>query len=219
MIGALPNSVAFRAAQECDELVFNLGCDFVSARSSRKRKDLVRASTQSALAKYGFTVTSDVQVEVMWMIDERSRYERDDSADLDNALKPLLDGMCGPRGVLVDDSQIQHLSVGWIGLASSVARVEVRVRLNNGFAIEKPHLTFVRMNQTLCWPIDMSWPRTATRIAVEHVKRTMEFRDSILKSTGDYYASKLVMPQQRLFHVSRTRGFPKIAYQEVLRDD
>ena len=51
---------------------------------------------------------------IEWTVHEQDRYESDAAPDVDNILKPLLDGLCGPEGVLIDDCQVQAVDCRWI---------------------------------------------------------------------------------------------------------
>jgi hypothetical protein len=40
--------------------------------------------------------------------------ETDEAADLDNYAKAILDGLKGPSGIMIDDTQVQALTISWI---------------------------------------------------------------------------------------------------------
>jgi hypothetical protein len=67
-----------------------------------------------SLACYGFVLTGEVVVRWELFVDEQDRLETPGGADVDNFAKLLNDSIKGPRGILVDDSQIQRLEVAWL---------------------------------------------------------------------------------------------------------
>ncbi|WP_238423056.1 RusA family crossover junction endodeoxyribonuclease [Gordonia sp. 'Campus'] len=55
----------------------------------------------------------DVSVTITWFVSERRRYRTSSIADLDNVLKPTIDALVGPAGVLFDDNQVQSIQASW----------------------------------------------------------------------------------------------------------
>jgi len=51
----------------------------------------------------GYLPLGDVKVSIEWTLHEQDPYESDAAPDVDNILKPLLDVLCGPDGILIDD--------------------------------------------------------------------------------------------------------------------
>ena len=121
-----------------------------SAPNVRQRvRDMVRASTQPITWLFDGVVL----VEVEWSIHERLRWETDATADLDNILKPLLDGFTGPGGILVDDSQIRSLNVAWYSTTEEQQQVRVRFRFDPEHFLPKQDVVFVRVDSALCYPV------------------------------------------------------------------
>ena len=202
---------------ESDELRFRVPLPPVSLQASGERKRGFTAAIRAILTEnFGFIMTSDIQLELTWMLHERLRYEADTAPDIDNILKSLLDGLCGPNGVMVDDNQVQHLLVGWVDWTSEQQSVDVRIRLNDGFWISRQHLEFVQFERAMCWPIDKSLPPFAQRVMIDGLLQMLKAHDKIQGAIGDYYAAKSVMPQQRFFHVSRTTGFHRTPLADYL---
>ena len=82
----------------------------VSLQATGESKRAFIRKVREQCSCYSFLLTSDVQIGVTWHIHEQERYETDRSPDVDNILKPLLDGLCGPEGILIDDNQVQSIS-------------------------------------------------------------------------------------------------------------
>ncbi len=62
-----------------------------------------------------FFYSSEVRLEITLHMDVQQVLETSETADLDNYAKAILDGLKGPRGILLDDSQVQTLTISWIG--------------------------------------------------------------------------------------------------------
>jgi hypothetical protein len=90
---------------EFDPLHYGVGGQRQAAFKDRVRDEI---------AQYGFILTGEVGVRWRLHVDEQARWESDTGADVDNFAKLLNDSITGPRGLLIDDAQIQHLEVGWV---------------------------------------------------------------------------------------------------------
>lgn len=93
--------------------------DLVSLKADGKRKSAFRAALGQAVktATKGIYV-HDAEVTLVWYIEERRRYQTHIVADLDNVMKPTLDAITGPEGILIDDNQIQSIKASWMNPAA-----------------------------------------------------------------------------------------------------
>lgn len=57
---------------------------------------------------------NEIQLEITLHVDVQTTLETDETADLDNYAKAILDGLKGPNGIMIDDTQVQSLTIGWI---------------------------------------------------------------------------------------------------------
>lgn len=76
-----------------------------------------RASFRKAIQeelKNRFLHTNEVRVEIILHLDVQTVLETDETADVDNYAKAILDGLKGPGGILLDDTQVQALTIYWI---------------------------------------------------------------------------------------------------------
>src|SRR5215213_8655356 len=81
----------------------------VSFQATATRKAAIVTLLKATAAPCQYLLSGDVKMEIQWEISARERYERDSSADVDNIVKPIMDGLCGPDGILIDDCQVQEL--------------------------------------------------------------------------------------------------------------
>lgn len=85
-----------------------------SLQASGAVKDAYRAALSKAVAANTTRFFDhDVSVTFTWFVPERRRYRTSSIADLDNVLKPTIDALVGPEGVLFDDNQVQSIQASW----------------------------------------------------------------------------------------------------------
>lgn len=84
-----------------------------------------REKVQSELRKE-FLYSNEVSLTITLYLDVQSVLETDETADLDNYAKSLLDALKGDNGLLIDDNQVQALSISWIDSAETCFEVEIR---------------------------------------------------------------------------------------------
>jgi Holliday junction resolvase RusA-like endonuclease len=81
--------------------------------ASRQRDEFTKR-VRADLSEVKFFFTGWVAVEFTLYLDQQTRFETPEQADLDNYAKLLCDAIKGPHGVIIDDSQIQTLTVTWM---------------------------------------------------------------------------------------------------------
>jgi hypothetical protein len=134
---------------------------------------------------------------------------------VDNILKPLLDALCGPHGVLIDDCQVQAVDCRWIDWRDRTERVEVRIRFFPDEWVSKDGLCFVHLGKGLCFPINRTAPAEGTLLILEHVNAMLMTSNKLIGLGLDYYEANGVMSVQRVFHRSRVGRFPVIELDAI----
>jgi len=61
-----------------------------------------------------FYYTNEIRLDIVLFLDVQTILETDETADLDNYSKSILDALKGPRGLFFDDTQVQALSIYWL---------------------------------------------------------------------------------------------------------
>lgn len=72
-----------------------------------------REAIQAEL-KNKFFYTNEVRLDIVLHLDVQTVLETDETADVDNYAKAILDGLKGPNGILLDDTQVQALTIYWL---------------------------------------------------------------------------------------------------------
>lgn len=192
-----------------------------SVQSSRQKKQAFATVVREAAQKHSFLIVDDVRLTVDWVMSEQAKYESDRKADIDNILKPLFDSLCGPDGLLVDDTLIQSFYCGWIdhSLKSDILHVRIASVTSEAISevsIDRSSLVFVEVDQNLFYPLDESLPATIRRVLLESIAERFPMRNCLRQLTGSYEVAKRIMPVQRLFHKSRVVRFPQFSLAEYL---
>jgi Holliday junction resolvase RusA-like endonuclease len=197
------------------ELVLTVPEKPVSQQSSRTEKDRFAQLISEQVANSGYLLSGDVKIWIEWYVHEQDRYESDAAPDVDNILKPLLDALCGPQGLLIDDCQVQEVGCNWLDSYDHSQSVEIRIKFFYDEFIEKEGLCFVHLGRGLCFPVNLTIPPEASLLMLEHLCQRMEQRKMIIELGNEYYRAKYIMPIQRFFHRSRVRRFPVAEIDEL----
>lgn len=72
-----------------------------------------RAAIQADLTNQ-WLYSHEIHLDITLHVDVQTTLETDETADLDNYAKAILDGLKGPNGIMIDDTQVQALSIHWI---------------------------------------------------------------------------------------------------------
>jgi len=190
----------------------------VRFKASRTRKDLLTSLIRANTSKKQYLLTGEVKVDVEWMIHEQDRHESPRSPDIDNILKPILDALQGPNGIMVNDSQVQEISCRWVDWTLRKQRLNMRIRHFEDEWIEKEGLIFVRMTPTLCMPHNSTLPAEVALVIIGAWEQQFATRTKLLEMKADYYAANRVTSVQRPFHISRVHGFPTVPLEQIRSD-
>ncbi len=191
---------------EYGELTFSFGLEPVSLQSSTTKREFIKSEIRKVTKTLNYLLSGDVKIEIQWLVYEQERYENPDSPDMDNIIKPILDGLTGPEGVLIDDCQVQTVSSHWIDWNKREHQINISIRYISEDYVAKENLSFVNLGNNLFLPINMDISCEAKEILIKHFEAGMKLRDKVLKETGSYYQAKMYMSIQRIFHKSRIFG-------------
>jgi Holliday junction resolvase RusA-like endonuclease len=188
-------------------------CPFapVSLQAASSRKEALKANVRAQLPATEFLLSGDVSLEIQWALHESVRYETDTAPDVDNILKPLLDSICGPQGILIDDNQVQHVSCSWMDWTTLQQRLDITLRFASDLFVSKEHLVFVDFGNSLCFPVNKSAPREGLELFLKVIETQLQTRQRLRSFGWNYEAAQGVMPIQRFFHRTRLAQFTVIS--------
>jgi Holliday junction resolvase RusA-like endonuclease len=191
---------SWESPPQCGTLTILAHTAPVSSQSATSGKSLFRATVQSLSRRFEYFLTGDVKIDIEWAIHEQDRYESNRYPDLDNILKALLDALCGPEGVLLDDCQIQEIGCRWIDSHVHDQEVRVEIRFLPEEFQKKKGFIFVHVAGGLCMPFNTSAKPAALLLILDRFATMLATRSKLMKSGLDYYLARGVMSVQRVFH-------------------
>jgi len=191
---------------EYGELTFSFSLEPVSLQSNSRKREFVKSEIRKTTRNLNYLLSGDVKVEIQWLVHEQERYENSDSPDMDNIIKPILDGLSGPEGIIIDDCQVQMVGSHWIDWKKREHQINVSVQYIPDDYVSKQNLIFVNMGNNLFMPFHTDLPKEANQVLLNHLRNGIDLKNQILKGNGDYYQAKLFMSIQRIFHKSRVIG-------------
>lgn len=180
----------------------------VSTQARRAQKDIVTAEIRKLTSVYDFLLSGDVAIDLAWYVREDARYETDASADVDNILKPTFDALSGPQGVLINDSQVQHLTCHWQGGLNVPEHFTITVEYDPEEWFAKKSLGFVIVRNNLCMPLDLDQDPGVLLLLLDTYEKQFDAHDRLLTLGASPTTARGLLSVQRVFHRSRTVGFP-----------
>jgi Holliday junction resolvase RusA-like endonuclease len=179
----------------------------VSLRASRGEKDVVTEAIRSITRTLDRLLVGDIAVKIAWFINPEERYESDDSADIDNILKPIIDALSGPEGIMVNDCQVQCLTCLWVDRDNAPERIQVDIEYEPDAYLRKDGIMFVQIQGALCMPINGNMPPKAIKAHLDILEAQVKNRDALLKRGVPVEEARWTLSIQRFFHKTRVDGF------------
>lgn len=199
------------------ETIQIIGPKPVSFRAKREDKELIEKAIKIQAAVIPWLCTEDISIRIEWMINDRERYESDRTPDADNIIKPILDSLCGPDGLIIDDCQVVSLYVNCLGgWVHGKNNFELHIELpstgyyKNNACIPKKDIQMVHIGKNLYFPINKELP--------SEIKQISNYVEWIEKMPEDH-SDEGPMPMRRFFHKSRVYGqFDTIEAEEFINN-
>lgn len=188
-------------------LVFDIWTKPVSAQSTAERKKVVFDAIRMITMPVRYILLGDISVELKWFINEEERYESDSNADVDNIVKPILDALSGPDGLVVNDCQVQPISSSWLSRVGDKEHIEITVSYEADAYFEKKKLMFVQLHRGVCMPLSKELKPEQLGIFLKRFERQYQIRDELMTTGVPSYAARDSMSIQRAFHRTRVNGF------------
>jgi len=186
---------------EFGSMTFSIKVKPVSSQAGRAKKDMVTDAIRAVTKPVKYLLSSDVSVEIVWFINEDERYESDASADVDNIIKPILDALSGPDGIIINDEE---------------EYIEITIKYEPDAWYQKDSIIFVQLHKALCMPVCSKLPPVQLKILLDTFETQINARERFLVMGENYYIARTVMSIQRLYHKTRITDF-KIVTLEDLR--
>lgn len=189
-----------------------------SVQASKYKRDLYINSIKSQFKSLSYILTGDIILDITWLLPMKSRYETNANADIDNCLKPIIDAFTGEDGLFIDDCQLSGLYVCWKHIESEEdERVIFEFKFIASEFSLKRDLAFVRLENSLCIPVNLNWPYAAKVMWATSVKLGQASKN-VLENLGSYYPAIVgFLGSSRPFHKTRVKGFKVISLDEFVK--
>lgn len=202
---------------EWGRLEFEINKAPVSLQANSAKRTEFKNYIVSLVQNAKYLLSGDVKVFIEWYIHEQKRYETSSSADVDNIIKPLLDALTGPKGIMIDDSQVQTVSCNWIDSYSyDIERIVVNVEYSPDEFLPKEGLVFVKVQEHLYMPFSENIAKDSMISMLDIFEKMFSLRNELIEKSNDYYSANMVMSVQRVFHKGRLGGFSLKTREELL---
>ena len=181
----------------------------VASTAKPERRQNFRQRIQEAIG-CSFYFTDEVKVEITLHIDEQRIRETDQTADLDNFAKCILDCLKGKNGILIDDCQIQSLHISWIDIYDDNEWFEVEIRGHPDEFLLRDVVLY-EMPDKLWYPLsNHSWDN-GEALPVNEVTRLAG--PLILEAMTDF--SRKLRSKMRATGLSRMQAYRKSKYHST----
>jgi hypothetical protein len=204
-----------------DEVVIVLsGVPPVSLQGTPGNKVALTDALRAVISTTDRIALDDVRVTVEWVVHEDERYLGTSSPDIDNILKPILDAISGPAGVVANDCQVQSAHALWIDgppWAPGAHRLEVRIGAMPDSFYPKRGIYWVEWPDGYCWPMWSTMPHEAALMLLQGFDRQLAQRTEVIGMGVDPTQAKLFLPATRRFGRGRVRDFEVVSFA-VARD-
>lgn len=189
----------------------------VSFQATAPKKAVIVAAVRAAIVDCAFLLSGDVKVQIRWGVSVRARYESDASADVDNIIKPILDALSGPAGVLIDDCQVQELTCYWSGGYTNPAQqsLSIEIQFDPEAWYAKDGLLFVEVDRGLYLPVHGDLGEDIVFEQAEYLVQRFESARRLAAMGTPPYSAYLTLPIQRVFHRSKIGAFPLTTLDEL----
>ncbi|QDW61720.1 RusA family crossover junction endodeoxyribonuclease [Oerskovia sp. KBS0722] len=151
--------------------------------------------------------THDVEVTLIWFIKESRRYQTHLVADLDNVVKPILDAVTGPDGLLVDDNQVQSFRVMWMTPGALGTGFQLTFEsLSPDDYVTRAGISFVEFSADRCYLLPGGFGEHAPRMVSAYRRMLATYHDLVSAGVEDDRA-RIVLPITRPFPRARLGRF------------
>jgi Holliday junction resolvase RusA-like endonuclease len=216
----LDNGLGFMDHDEENcELYFNLYLPPISHQSKNKEaKQRLQASIRKVLENIDFYVIGDISFHLLWNLHEHRRIETDGAADIDNILKPIIDGFTGFGALIIDDNQIDDVHAQWGHYYDyENDKFVVTIKYEPNQLINKDSLFLLQLEKNIYIPIECHPDRDSRVAELKDILAVYNKRKTDIESEGYDRGTRRKNRMQRLFHVGRIdKNFSKGSQSEYL---
>lgn len=200
---------------EFGELEFEVGISPASIQAKKITKDQLASAIWKITEPLNYIFLGDLQIEIEWFAAPKLRFESDKSPDIDNIVKPIIDALCGSKGLLIDDCQLQSCLSYWMYNYDGNEKFIIRLKYVESEWTFKKDLAFIQFDNALCLPLELGLPKEAIKLMMEAYRKGFEARKQLtMLNIHDSY-TRGILPTYRVFHRTRIKDFQVIKADEL----
>ncbi|ALV36088.1 hypothetical protein AS200_31620 [Streptomyces sp. CdTB01] len=192
--------------------------DPVSLQADPARKAGFKAALGAAVRETTTGVfTHDVEVTLVWLIEESRRHQTHLVADLDNVMKPILDAVTGAEGIMIDDNQIQSIDASWVTPAGQTGFDLKFTALTSDDYVSREGLSFVEFSTDRCYLLPQMERPAQVALADGYRRAWAAYRHMLASGIAES-AARSVLPTGRPFPRARLGRFKVIHHADLHGD-
>jgi Holliday junction resolvase RusA-like endonuclease len=184
----------------------------VSLQNDGAKRAAFKKELQDITSQSEYIVTGTCWIAIDYYCQHVRREKHPGVYDIDNIVKPILDGLTGERGLIIDDVIVNRVTVNWIDTPFN-DWFEVEIECLDLLFFKKADLVFLKSSSGWCFPSTNADIADAGYMVL--AKRYFATWDSI-SNEADYYSSVYYLPIQNfIYYVKiRDKGFQFVELSE-----
>ncbi len=177
----------------------------VSLQNDGAKRAAFKKKLQEITSQSEYIITDTCWIAIDYYCQHVRREKNPGVYDIDNIIKPILDGIVGERGLVVDDIVVNRVTVNWIDSPHD-DWFEVEIEYPDLQFSRKADLVFLKSPSGWCFPSNKALIENTGYMAL--VQTYFATWDSI-SNEDDYYESVENLPTQNfIYYVKiRDKGF------------
>lgn len=174
----------------------------VSQQNVKGKRAALKKKLQELTCQSEYIVTGTCWIAIDYYCQHVRREKNPGVYDIDNIIKPILDGLTGAGGLIVDDVVVNRVIVNWIDTPHD-DWFEIEIEYPDLLFSRKEGLVFLKSPSGWCFPSSEELISNADYMAL--ASRYFTTWESISSEDG-YYKSVLELPIQNFIYYEKLRG-------------
>lgn len=185
----------------------------VSAQSKLRNRQEYKQTIQSITSASDQIIVGTCWVAIDYYCQQIKRLKNPGVYDMDNIIKPTLDSLVGPKGLILDDVLVDRVTVNWVDTHKEDYLV-LELRYPDLIFLEKSDLKIIKSDSGWCFPI------SSKLLDVENISgiiRTYFEKWDSITTESDYIQLLPFLPQGHFVYFSKIkdRGYDFIALEDL----
>lgn len=171
----------------------------VSSQNKNQAKVNFKNRIRKITSTSEFIITNTCWVHIDYYCSNFHRLKNPGVYDMDNIIKPIIDGLTGAKGIIIDDVLFDRVSVNWIDTGLN-DHFEINIEYPNLLYVKKEDLIFVKSENGWCFPTTIQEIKDRT----ESIKLYFDYWEKV-QCEDDYYNVIKSLPIQNFVYFSKVK--------------